>query len=303
MKRPNIIQIFAAIALLVFLIPTLAQAATGLSIQPVKISQTLKPGQEVNGTILLTNASDEDVNVAVKVEDFVPTAGAETLQFVGRAQGVTTVRDWITIRGGQDFLFKKGESRQIEYSIKAPLGAEPGGHFGVAFFKATKASEANSELRIGTQVGMLILVTIPGNHLQKGNILDFTAPKFLQTGPVPFVIKFENTGTVHFEPKGAIKISNMLGKEVGSVPIEGQVVLPTGVKSLNFQWQVGGFLLGKYNAVATIVDGDGNVLTSKLVSFWAVPVWYIISFLLILIVLFFIIKFLKSKVNISINLK
>jgi uncharacterized repeat protein (TIGR01451 family) len=303
MKRLNIIQTLGILAVLAFFVPSLALAATGLSIQPVKISQTLKPGDEVTGTILLRNASDEDVNVAVKVEDFIPTAGAETLQFVGRAQGITTVRDWITIKGGQDFLFKKGESRQIEYSIKAPLGAEPGGHFGVAFFKATKASEANSELRIGTQVGMLILITIPGNHLQKGNIQDFTAPKFLQGGPVPFVIKFENTGTVHFEPKGTIKITNMLGREVGSVPIEGQVVLPTGVKNLNFQWPVSSFLLGKYSAVATVVDGDGNILTSKTVSFWAVPVWYIVSFIVLLLVIFFVIKFLKSKVNISINLK
>jgi hypothetical protein len=283
--------------------PMLAHGATGLSIQPVKISQTLKPGQEVSGKILLSNASDEDVNVDVKVEDFIPTAGAESLQFVGRAPGVTSVRDWVTLEGGSTFLFKKGESREIGYTIKAPLDAEPGGHFGVAFFKATKASEANAELKVGTQVGMLMLVSIPGNHLQKGNILEFTAPKFLQVGPVPFTIKFENTGTVHFEPKGTIKITNMLGKEVGSVPIEGQVVLPTGVKNLNLQWNTKGFLLGRYTATANIFDGEGNELSGGTISFWAVPIWYVIGFIVCFVVLFFIIKFLKSRVSISINVK
>src|SRR5947209_6267020 len=163
----------------IFLLPSLVSASTGLSIQPVKISQTLTPGQSVTGSILLTNASDGDVNVSISVQDFVPTAGQSSLQFVGRAPGITSVRDWITIDGGQDFLFKKGESREITYTIKAPQNAEPGGHFGVAFFKATNANLAPSELKVGTQVGMLILVSIPGNHLEKGNILDFSAPKFI----------------------------------------------------------------------------------------------------------------------------
>ena len=275
----------------------------GLTIQPVKISQTLTPGDTATGFIHLTNASDADVKVDVSVQDFIPVAGAESIQFVSRAPGITTVRDWITIGGADNFIFKKGESRDIDYKITAPKNAEPGSHFGVAFFKATKLSSSTDQLKVGTQVGMLVLVTIPGNHLQKGIIHDFTAPKFLQKGPVPFVINFENTGTVHFEPKGEITIKNMFGKQVGTVPIEGQIVLPTGVKDLRMQWDVGSFLLGKYTALATIKDGDGNTLTSKEVSFWVFPIWYIIGFLVALIVIFYILRFFKRRVRFSVSLK
>ena len=75
---------------------------------------------------------------------------------------------------------------------------------------------------------MLIFVTVPGSNLQKGKILNFTGPKFVQKGPVDFKIKFENTGTVHFEPKGIITLANMLGKKVGEIPVSSQVVLPRG---------------------------------------------------------------------------
>jgi hypothetical protein len=303
MKRFYIFWIALLVVTLVFCISYKAQAATGLSIQPVKISQTLKPGEQVSGTILLSNASDDDVSVDITVQDFVPTAGSETYHFVGQAPGVSSVKEWITIPQGKNFIFKKGESREIAYTIKAPVGAEPGGHFGAILFKAIKASEVNAQLRVGTQVGMLILVSIPGNHLEKGSIRNFKAPGFIQGGPVPFVITFENTGTVHFEPKGTISIKNMFGKEVAEVPIEGQIVLPTGIKDLTPTWQVKGLLLGRYTASAEVFDGEGNKLTSQTVSFWAIPLWYVTGFIVAVIVLYGIIKFLKSRVKVSISLK
>ncbi len=279
--------------------PQLSHAATGLSIQPIKISETLTAGQSVSGTILLTNASDGPVDVDVSIQDFIPVGGAEGIQFVGRAPGVTSVKDWITIGSKDVFSFKVGESKQIPYTITAPPNAEPGGHFGVVFFKATQPGAAGS-LKIGTQVGMLVLVAIPGNHLQKGKILNFTVPSFIQTGPVPFSIKFENTGTVHFEPKGVITISNMFGQKIAEVPIDGQVVLPTSVKMLSEEWNVSGLLLGRYTATASIVDGDGNTLTTDSVHFWAFPIWYGIAFLVTLFVIFFVLRFLKSRIRISI---
>lgn len=304
MKVSGIFKRFGVLAALaVFLAPTVSFAATGLSIQPVKVSQTLSPGDSTSGTILLTNASEEDINVDIKIEDFVPVAGAESIQFVGRAQGVTTVRDWLTVNNGsKSFVFKKGQQRVIPYTITAPAGAEPGGHFGVIFFKATKLSDADAQIKVGTQVGVLFLVTIPGNYLQKGEIRNFSAPSFVQTGPVQFNVTFENTGTVHFEPKGEIAITDMFGRKAGSVPIEGQVVLPTGVKDLTFGWN-SNILFGKYNAVATVVDGQGTVLTSKQVSFYALPIWYIVLFLIGILVLFIVFKFIRSRVKISVNFK
>lgn len=283
-----------------FLVALPAQASTGLTIQPIKISLTLQPGETATSTILLTNASDSDVNVSETLQDFIPVAGAEGIQFVGRTEGVTTVRDWITLPGDKDFLFKKGASREVVYRITAPLDAEPGSHFGVIFFKASDPS-ATGSLKVGTQVGVLVLVTIPGAHLQKGNILSFVAPWFTAGGPVPFTLRFENTGTVYFEPKGEITITNMLGQKVGSVPIEGQVVLPTGVKDLHFEWKGDGLLFGQYRAVATVVDGDGNVLTSREATFYAAPLWYIGFFLLSVLVLFFIFKLVRKHIRITLR--
>jgi hypothetical protein len=118
------IRVFAAAAFLLF--PMLAFAGTGLSIQPVKVSVTLNPGETAEGTILLTNASDEAVQVDSSVQDFIPLAGADTIQFVGRAPGVTTVRDWITLDLPATSPLGHDERKEVHYTIHAPANAEPG---------------------------------------------------------------------------------------------------------------------------------------------------------------------------------
>lgn len=295
--------ICAFLLLLAFFVTAGSQVyadSTGLSVQPIKISETIEPGNFVSGAISLNNASDQKVKVEVTVEDFIPAAGSTNIQFVGRAEGVTTVRDWITIDVPENFIFQKGEVKQIPYTIQAPLDAEPGGHFGVIFFKASQLETAGS-LKVGTRVGVLVFLTVPGNQLQKGNVLNFSAPFFVQKGPVPFTIKFENTGTVHFEPKGAITVKNIFGKVAGKVQVAGQAVLPTGVRDLAAAWDAEDLLLGRYTAELNIVDGEGNELTANRVAFYAFPIWYLLSFIIVVAALFFGIKFLKRKIKISIR--
>jgi hypothetical protein len=293
---------FVLLFIFYFLLFGSSFAGIGLGIQPTKVSYTIEPGESVSDKIILKNASDSDIKVEVDVQDFIPTPGTGDFHFVERASGITSVRDWVSIGSPEDFIFKKDESKEIPFTIKAPENAEPGSHFGAAFFLATKIDD-KGQLKVGTRVAMVIYVTIPGNFLQKGRILDFSAPKFLQKGPVDFAIKFENIGTVHFEPKGEIKIVNIFGREAGRAPISGQLVLPTGVRDLKARWNPEGFLLGRYKAEAQIKDGEGNVLTTKTIAFYVFPLWYILGFFASIAVIFFGLKFIRSRFSFSVTKK
>ena len=180
--------LFAAV--LFFSIGVPVYASTGFTMKPVKVSHTLQPGEAVSGIVTLDNESDEDVNLEIEVEDFIPTAGTTNISFVGRAEGNTTVRDWISFDMPAKTVFPKGSSLSIPYTIQAPLDAEPGSHFGILFFTGTRINDTG-QLQVGTRLGMLIFVTIPGDQLQKGKVLGFSSPKFKQSGPIPFKIKFE----------------------------------------------------------------------------------------------------------------
>ncbi|MFA5831510.1 MAG: hypothetical protein WC878_06800 [Candidatus Paceibacterota bacterium] len=298
---------FVAIFFSLFFIPiTDVSAGTGLTIQPIKVSHTINPGEEVSGVISLTNASsdgDEETQITLKVEDFVPFAGQEGINFVGRAPGVTTAMDWITLGRNNEpvFLLKKGESQGIPYTIKAPLDAEPGGHYAVLFFKANRTGEGQ-QLNVGTQVAILVLITIPGNHLQKGRVLDFAVKKnFYSEGPIDFSMRFENTGTVHFEPKGTIVIKNMIGSTVAEIPVEGSIVLPSGARELPIVWNYAGILIGRYSATVNIMGTEGDTIGTGTVFFYAAPLWYLAEFFASVIIIYFVLRFLKRKVKITIN--
>lgn len=292
--------IVAGALLLALAIPAGLQAMTGLTIQPVKISHTLNPEQTATGSISLTNASETAVQVEVKVEDFIPNAGGDGVKFVSRAEGLTTVRDWITLNDGESIItLDRGEQRNIPYTIVAPANAEPGSHFGVAFFKATNLADVDKQLKVGTQVGTLIFVTVPGDFQQKGTVLDFSAPRFAQSAPITFTTKFENTGTVHFEPKGTIRIRNIFGNTVAELPVEGQVVLPTGVKDLKTALVTDDFMLGRYTASLQLFDGEGNELAADDHAFYIIPVWYALGFVIVFGLLFFLFRFLSKRVHIS----
>lgn len=296
--------VFVFVSLILFALSyKSADAAVGVKIQPIKISTTIEKGGESVGTITLSNESDllDNVIIETSVEDFVPLEGGSNINFVGRTEGLTTAADWITLDVPQTFELVQGETKKVQYRIQAPENAEPGSHFSVIFFKALKKDD-EGQLKVGTRVGTLVFITVPGNYEQKGEILNFGVPaSFFQKGPVPFEINFKNTGTVHFEPKGEIVVKNMFGRESAKIPVEGQVVLPTGARKLSAVWAPSGFIVGKYIATLSILDGAGNVLTAENVAFYAFPIWHALIFLVLLIVVYLLLRFIRRNINISIS--
>lgn len=283
--------------------PLFSQASTGLTVQPVKVLYTINPGQSVTGTITLSNAGDSEALVTPSVQDFVPSAGTSNIQFTGRAPGVTSVQDWVSLDvPPQGFNMNVGDTRQIGFTIAAPSDAEPGSHFGAILFKATDASSASQALKVGTQVGVLVLVTIPGNHLEQGKIDSFKTAAFIQKGPVSFDLLFENTGTAYFQPQGTVTIKNLFGRVVGTAPVDGQIVLPTGSRDITISWPAN-LLLGPYTADVSLYNSGGDLVGTASAHFFALPIWYILGFLAIVVVLYLLFLFLKKKVNFSVSLK
>jgi hypothetical protein len=91
----------------------------------------------------------------------------------------------------------------------------------------------------------------------------------------------------------------MFGRHVADVPVQGEVVLPKGVRDFNIGWEVTGFLFGKYKATLTIVDPNGEVLTGGTISFVSVPLWYLLNFLGGFTVLWIVLRYLKKRVKIT----
>lgn len=274
-----------------------AEAAQGFTIFPAKVSLTIDKGTEQSSWIKVTNAGDSRVGVLVSVQDMVPTANSGSFNYVPKAPGVTSLVDWITVdkKYAKPFNLNPNESKEVPFTIKVPADASPGSRFAIVFFATGAPPGKGGQLNVSARVGALVFLTVPGDFRQTGEILNFRPDsKFLfQKEPVIFKFDFQNTGTVYFEPKGAITVTNIFGKTTDTIPIEGQIVLPTGLKTLTAAWPYAGWLFGIYKAhLAISVTGKGDIATADtmIYAFPILPSFGALGILIILILIFWYIK-------------
>ena len=261
-----------------------AQAKIGFTIFPAKLSLEVNKGSEYNGVIRLTNDGDDKTMVLADVQDILPTSGSSGYSYLPKAPGITTLVDWIEV-SRKPFELKAHQTREIPFTIKVPADASAGSRFAVIFF-ATGSLTSGGQLNVSARTGTVGLLTIPGDFKQTGEILNFRAPEFIwKRNPITFKFDFQNTGTVYFEPKGTIVVTNIFGKKIVNIEVAGNVVLPTGMRTLEAVWPKPSWLLGIYKThLAISVTGKGDVATKDAV-FYALPFYPSLGALGILIIL------------------
>ncbi len=269
-------------------------AAQGFTIFPAKVSLDIDKGTEQSSWIRVTNAGDAKVGVLVSIADMVPTANSGTFNYVPKAPGITSLVDWMTI-DKKVFNLKPNESKEVPFPIKVPADASPGSRFAIVFFATGAPPGKGGQLNVSARVGALVFLTVPGDFRQTGEILNFKSDnKFIfQREPISFKFDFQNTGTVYFEPKGTITVANIFGQTVDTIPVEGQVVLPTGLRTINITWPYAGWLFGIYKAhLAISVTGKGDIATADtmIYAFPILPSLGALGILIILILIFWYIK-------------
>jgi len=208
-----------------------------------------------------------------------------------KGSGKTTLASWIEV-SADNFYLSPNETKEIPFTITVPANGEPGGHYAAIFFKTEPTStKGQAQLEISGRVGALVLVSVPGQVSKTGEILEFKTPKFVNSGPVKLFVRFKNTGTVHYQLGGTIKIYNWLGKETATVQLPEHLVLPGSTRQFEGSWKAN-FLFGKYKARLEMKDGGGNTRTAEAIFFafpWKIGL-IILGSLLILINITYIIK-------------
>lgn len=278
-----------------------AEAAQGFTIFPAKVSLTVDKGMEGSSWIRVTNAGDAKVGVLISAEEIVPQAN-NSFNTLPKAPGISSIVDWLSI-DKKVFNLKPNESKEVPFTIKVPADASPGSRFAIIFFATgAPADKKGGQLAISARVGALVYVTVPGDFRQTGEILNFkSSNKFIyQKEPIGFKFDFQNTGTVYFEPKGTITITNIFGKTTDTIPVEGQVVLPTGLRTINIAWPYSGWLFGIYKArLAISVTGKGDIATAE-TAIYALPLLPSLGALGILIILILIFWYIKKNFKFAI---
>ncbi len=267
-----------------------------LKISPVTFKFQVEKAGKISEKIYLTNPNDFELKIKSEVEDFLQGDEEGTPRFIPQGTEKTTLSSWVKV-GLSEFVLAPFETKEIPFEINAPKDAEPGGHYAAIFFKTVpEEEEETTRIGISSRVGALVLVSVPGDVSQTGEIVEFRGPKFVGRGPVDFLARFKNTGTVHYQLGGEVKITNWLGKETAQVILPEHIVLPDSIRKFEAGWERK-YPFGRYTAELQMVDGGGNLRTAQ-ISFFAFPWQETAGLIVILIVVWFVLKYVGKKYQI-----
>jgi hypothetical protein len=244
---------------------------TDFSVTPVVANEKAKPRDIIKKELLVTNNTNERVDLYITVENVDPEQGAEEFQSAGTSDLSTSLANWVEITRGVIEL-TPGESRKIPYLIHVNLSAKPGSYYARIQFKQGPVRETAEKSIEGSELLLNIEVEDDANErLQLGN---FISEKSVVLGDsVSFSYLLENVGNRLIEPRGSIRIFNRRGEEVGSVPLnaEGEEITPENKRQLATVWSASG-RFGKYKAFLDLEYGENQLASVQdTVYFWVFP--------------------------------
>lgn len=285
--------------------------ALSVSITPPLIQLSIGPGETWSSSIKVVNTNDHTVTYYSSVADFTASgeSGHASLtplvnETRSQAQSTYSLASWINLTSGP-VTVPAGSSAQIPFTLHIPKNAEPGGHYAAILIgtQPGATSTPGSHISIASYVSSLLFVTIKGDVVENGRIIEFSTSKELYQSPkADFTLRFENTGNTHVQPQGDVTIYNMWGQERGKVLVNGNNgsfgnVLPGSIRRFQFSWSGDNpFDIGLYRAIVTLAYGQqAKRSASAIAYFWVVPVVPVLIALASLVLLILLIAWLIRR--------
>ncbi len=286
-------KIFAvlAIAVTVFLFPQFSEAIT---VGPAKMEYSVDPGAVLNGTLILINNTASEQTFYPTFEKFTEVHGEKQF-WPGEPIALT---NWLEMP--ESVHLNSGEKKEIPFVLRVPENAPPGGHFAVIWWGNAPVGGGNGA-SIVTRAGILVYLRVSGDIKEDGRITRFTADrKFFFGFPITFGTSFKNESNVYVKPSGGIKIKNLIGKEIITLPVNenGLQVLPESDKGFQSKWATKTkFAFGLYRAELDLVFGDSQKKLHQSLWFAVFPYKTTGAIILILIILLIIVPFAVRHYN------
>lgn len=299
------------VAPLVLAADSTAGTGQALEIAPPLEDISGNPGQKITLKIQLRDVAKTDLIVSQDINDFVANGEDGTPKIIldKSDENPYSIKDWVSPLPA--FTIKPSEIKILNITINIPTNAAPGGHYGVIRFTGTPPKLNGTGVSLSASLGTLVLLRVNGPVKEKLSVQEFSVSQKGKTGklfeapPLDFTEKINNSGNIHEEPTGHITVKNMFGKTIAGLNVNTppRNILPGSIRKFTqpLDKTVLGSkrLFGRYTADLQLTYGTGKdkqVVNTKL-TFWIIPYRLIAAIILILIILFFVFRFLIKGYN------
>ncbi len=280
----------------VLVVPALAQSKLDLTVYPAVVEQQITPGTPSRFLLQFRNNSNTLINGKIKVADYVISDKEGTPIIVDDKQVSMkyAAAKWITPLNSE-VAVPANDYVAVNISVNPPEEVGPCGHYAIVYFEpfelapiGSEGQQTKSESSIINKIGALVnLKTKSQTCKQDMSVVGFTAPQFLEYGPVKVSFDLYNKGDVHISPVGTVTAKNLMSSEVDSVAIKDQRIFPETAKA--YTASVGQkYMIGRYSITLQGKYGDSNLPFMKTLYVWVFP-WKVATIIVLALIILFII--------------
>jgi len=273
MKFYKILLVFIGL-ILIFISGVDAQEKISprISVAPHTFEIDVFPGEIIDEKIKVYNQSEVVIPVSARITGFEAENETGAMIFDETSQDISiSASKWIKIENPK-FILEPNKKRDIEFQIKVPENAEPGGHFAVALFEATFPSFyfKEGQPKVVPSVGVLFLLSVktftlePVLKEEQIEVVEFLIPKeqrmnnlegiitalfdmipgaiaadinIVEKTPSNFVLRIKNNDIFHHKLEGKILVQNFFGKKIGESKIRKTTILPGKIREFPIEFE------------------------------------------------------------------
>lgn len=202
-----------------------------IAITPTEEHITLSAGSSYSGSFNVVNQGSSNFTYNVFTAPYYVKGINYTPEFT-LLPGAPVVTKWLTLSSGGGIL-QAGQSSRVNFKLQIPSSTPAGGYY-LAVFAETKNQISKQGLAINSRVGILFYINIPGNVINKGNLLSWKSA-LLQYPPLTSFISIRDSGDLNFETQINYKISDLFGGTKYSL-IGQKNMLPKTIRLITLPW-------------------------------------------------------------------
>ena len=214
-----------------------AQAQLGLGLVPMRSELTMKPGQELSGSLKLSSESGTTTRIRAEINDFY-IDNTDTPQFERDLpqEAANSCKTWLSLNP-MEIQLDQGGSLLVRYTFRLPAGVAEGSYNCAAGFTTLPPADQAAAAGMGMHMQVRIVAAF---YIQVGSPPILGSLKEIKLEALPpaptaepgspdappasdtkggwqAVVVLENQGRMHFRPAGKLEVLDADGKTVETV--------------------------------------------------------------------------------------
>ncbi len=265
-----------------------------LKVSPVRTDIEIKPGATKIVPTTVTNLTNEAITVHPIENDFVAADERGTPALIlseDKYAPTHSLKRFMLPLG--DVTIPAGKAKTVNVVVAVPKNAKAGGYYGAVRFAPT-SPDGGGQVNLSSSVASLILMTVPGDIVDKLELTDFDVQQngksgsyFANANDLKTSFRFKNNGNVQVGPFGKVSVTKddkVIYEADFNDKTQRDMILPDSARRWDVPLKnIGDF--GQYKVSATFTYGQKNQTIEVSKSFWVIPTFMIIAAIVSVVVL------------------